>query len=301
MGMMVGRNQPQRVRIELHNLDGSYAGSISYTKSTARRGSSSVHRKKRLNYNFKAISAQLMMAKNSAVASQVAGRARRQVVDLLRRQALCRSGVNSASDYDEDELESAIAHAKSLARIAKKRVRHLRQEEAFKESGNRSTDEMAEAFEDLPDEGTDPEELMGLSEEEIRRLMEELERAMREMESEAAPQDELSEEMTTEVLAQDLEPADLEQLKRKHRNQELREIMEADMKYLRALFDKLAREQKSGSGSSLGGSSDSGQGNPSSQYSSLGGVTLELSGMEVPVTPADLPVTAEGANMDVTV
>lgn len=295
MGIRVGGNQGERVRLELHNRDGSYAGSISYTKTGSKTGGS--RRKKRFPYNFKAISVQLMAAKSSAAASQVAGRARRQVVDLLRRQALCRSGVAGTGDYDEDQLESALAHAKSMARIAKKRVRHLRQEEALQNgNGSREADEAGESFATQPQEEREPEEAAQSRETEIYRLkkeLEELEQTMRELDTEA--QDGILETLSPDASAQDLE-----QLKRKHRNRELREIMEADMKYLRSLFDRLAREQKSGSGA-VCGAADSGQGNQDECSGDLSGVSLELSGMDVPVECVEMPVAAEGAHMDVTV
>lgn len=226
---------------------------------------------------------------------------------MLRRQSLYHSGVvDSASGYDEDELKSAIAHAKSLARVAKKRVLHLRQEEALKNGAAAcAADEMEEKLEELASGEMEPEELLELSEEELKQLMEELKQTMRELESEAAGA-ELSQELAASVSPEDLEPADLEQLKRKHRNQELREIMEADMKYLRALFDKLAREQKNSSGGcgspeSAQSSSRISQGGAAGQYDDISGVTLEISGAEVPVTSMELPAAAQGANMDVTV
>lgn len=295
MGMGIGIRQSDRVRIDLKNPDGSSAGSISYTK--ARTGSSALRRKRRLNYNSRAIATQLMMAKTPATASQVAGRARRQVVELLRRQALCRAGVSTSYDYDEDELDSALAHAKSLARIAKKRVRHLQQEETLKENGTAfASGEMEEAFEEIfPEDGMDLEALMGLSEEDIRRMMEELEQAMQDLEEEApAPE---STDALSEVLSENMDSGDLERLKKKHRADELREIMEADMKYLKSLFDKLAREKQSAGSGSCGSSADS----SNSGYANDAAVSLELAGMEMPVEAAAAPVTAEGANMDIMV
>ncbi len=296
MGMGIGINHSNRVRIDLKNPDGSYAGSISYTKSAARSGKAGLQRKKRLNYNSRAIATQLMMAKTPATASQVAGRARRQVVELLRRQALCRAGVSTSYDYDEDELDNALAHAKSLARIAKKRVRHLQQEESLKGNGTSFVSgEMEEAFEEMfPEDGMDLEGLMGLSEEEIRRMMEELEQAMQDLEEDApAPE---STDALSEVLSENMDSGDLERLKKKHRADELREIMEADMKYLKSLFDKLTREKQSAESSSCSNSADSSD----SGYANAA-VSLELAGMEMPVEAAAAPVTAEGANMDITV
>ena len=81
----------------------------------------------------------------------------------------------------------------------------------------------------------------------------------------------------------------MEQLKKKHRSDEMREIMDADMKYLRAVFNKLEKERQS----------------LSSGAKSFGdipaGVTLEISGLEMPVELPQMPVNTEGGCMDFTV
>lgn len=273
MGMTVGRNNSNVVRIELKNRDGSSAGSIGYTKPSPKK-------KKRLQYNFKAISAQIMTTKTSSGASQVAARARRQTAMLQRSLKF--------SEYDDEEIRNAIAHAKSLERVAKKRVKHLRQEEAMKRNENPYLSEMEDKMEDFSMEGIDLEELLEMSEEELKQLMEELEQAMQELEEEAS--DPRSMDTLSEIISEDMDSMNLEQLKRKHRADELREIMEADMKYLKALFDKLAREKQS-AGSSSGNSSGS----------DTAAVSLELAGIEMPVAVAEVPVTVEGANMDIMV
>ena len=273
MGMMVGRNNSNVVRIELKNWDGSSAGSISYTKPSPKK-------KKRLQYNFKAISAQIMATKTSGGASQVAARARRQTAMLQRSLKF--------SEYDDEEIKNAIAHAKSLERVAKKRVKHLRQEESMKRDENPYLSEMEDELEDFSMEGMDLEELLKMSEEELKQLMEELEQALQELEEEASAPDSM--DTLSEIISEDMDSMDLEQLKKKHRADELREIMEADMKYLKALFDKLAREKQS-AGSSSG----------SSPGSDTAAVSLELAGVAMPVTAATVPVAVEGANMDIMV
>lgn len=277
MGMMIGGHNSNKVRVELRNVDGSYAGSISYTKPSPKK-------RKRLQYNFKAISAQIMTTKTSSGASQVAARARRQTAMLQRSLKF--------SEYDDEEIKSAIAHAKSLERVAKKRVKHLRQEEAMKRDENPYLSEMEDELEDVSIEDIDLEELLKMSEEELKQLMDELEQAMQELEEEAS--DPRSMDTLSEIISEDMDSMDLEQLKRKHRADELREIMEADMKYLKALFDKLAREKQS-AGSSSGGSSSNSAG------SDTAAVSLELSGIEMSVTATAAPVTVEGVNMDIMV
>lgn len=274
MGMMIGRNDSNVRRVVIKNADGTPAASISYSAPSQKK-------KKRLQYNFKAMSAQIMQAKTSGNASRVASKARREITMLQRNM--------KNGEYDEDEIKNAIAHAKSLERVARKRVKHLRQEEALKDNQKPYLSEMEEAVEDLSEEEMDAEEMLKLSEEELKRLMRELKEAMKEAEAEADSEISplKSEDNLTEIVQENMDAMDLEQLKKKHRSDELREIMEADMKYLKALFNKLAKEKQQAATGGNKSSSDS--------------VSLQLSGMDVPVQTAEMPVVTEGGNMDISI
>ena len=281
MSMMIGKSNSNVVRIELKNADGTSAGSIGFTKPSPKK-------KKRLQYNFKAISAQIMQAKTSGGASQVAAKARRQIAVLQRNM--------KSDEYNEDEIKNAIAHAKSLERIARKRMKHLRQEEALKQDGNPYLSEMEEKVEDLAVKGMDPEELLKLSEEELKQLMDELQEAMQELESEVSgtqATDKL--DSLEEVVEENIDVLDLERLKRKHRSDELREIMEADMKYLKALFNKLAKEKQNAASGSIGSSDGSGSAD------NLSGVMLQLSGVDMTVPTTEIPAPVSGGNMDISI
>ena len=130
---------------------------------------------------------------------------------------------------------------------------------------------------------------------ELESLMEE---SMEELEEAAGLEDFMDGMMC--VVQKDMEPEDLEQLKKKHRAEELQEIMEADMKYLKALFNRLEREKREGvSWSSNNGSSPSVQ---STQSDSARGVSLQLAGTDIPVEQtAEVPAAAiaEGASVDI--
>ncbi len=63
----------------------------------------------------------------------------------------------------------------------------------------------------------------------------------------------------------------LEQLKVKHRSDEARDILKADLKYLKALFDRLQSEKENAGKASFAGGVDT-------------GVSLSLGGMDMPVT-----------------
>lgn len=95
--------------------------------------------------------------------------------------------------------------------------------------------------------------------------------------------EELADEFIGEATVEDLEPEDLERLKKKHRSDELREIMEADMKYLKAMINKLERERQE----------------LSTQSFSAPSVTLEISGVQMPVQATEAPITPEGEVIDI--
>ena len=284
MSMMVGHSNPNKVRIQIKDpFTGNVVANISYSKSGK---TSYMAKKKRLNYNFKALSNQILRTKTSFGARQAISAARRKVAQLSRN-------LNS-SEYDDEELKSAIIHAKKMERIARKRMKHLKQEEDMGRTGKAAPSE-TKMDENVLD-GMDMEEMLGMSEEEIQKLMDELEEMMKQLDSGEYTEDTM-EDLSDMVLEEMDSDMDLDRLKKKHRSDELREIVDADMKYLKAMFQKLAREKQALSS----GQSSSGGQSASGSVSAPSGVSLEISGSEVPVDAAAVPVAAEGASMDVTV
>lgn len=261
MQIMTGMGNPNRVTLSLKKADGTVVGTVSYTKPDSKK-----YKYKRLQYNFKEISSQLLRAKTSGSARQVISRAR-SVSAMLRKKL-------KTDEYDAKELESAILHAEQMEKIAKKRVKHLEEEESAKRGRGPCQAELEEEEEEF-----NPEDIVDfeLSSEEMRELMKELQEAMEESMEEWEEESGL-EEISGKVR-KDIDPEDLKLLKQKHRSDELRDIMKTDMKYLKALFDKLEKERQQASS----------------------GVSMQLSGMEVPVEPSQPPVTAEGGNIDVQV
>ena len=79
---------------------------------------------------------------------------------------------------------------------------------------------------------------------------------MMEMAEETVELDEELDEMA-EALSGSMTPEDLEQLKVKHRSDEARDILKADLKYLKALFDRLEQEKKQVSSGNIGQTSGS--------------------------------------------
>lgn len=276
MSMKVGAYNPNAKRYTFQRASGTVTSSTSVKKSSSKK-------KKRLQYNFKQLSKQILQTKTPVNARQVVTRARAQVVSLRRK-------LNS-DDYDYSEVRHALIHAEKIARIAKKRMKHLQEEENIAKKGGICEGDQVDDSEDFDEllEGEDAEEI---SEEKMQEIMEYLEEQLRELEEAIADGtglDELAEEMMP-LQNQEMDPADLELLKKKHRSEEIREIMEADMKYLKALFDKLEREKQEGS-SGLRSNSDFNTNNS--------GVSLELGGVDIPVEASEGLVLPDGGTVDI--
>ncbi|SFU64160.1 hypothetical protein [Butyrivibrio sp. INlla21] len=95
--------------------------------------------KKKLQYNFKKISSMIIRSKNSVSARKAVQSARREVTRLNR--------LKGSGEYDEQELQLAIDHAKAMVKVAKKKVHHLEQEEMI-ERGSGGIGEVLEERED---------------------------------------------------------------------------------------------------------------------------------------------------------
>ena len=250
------------------NIKGNVVGTIRTSRSS-KSSNNSRKKKKPLQYNFKQISSQIMLSKTPANARKVLTKARGKVAELLKKQ--------SSGNFDDRELRAAIVHAKKMERIAKKRMKHLQQEEDAKQNNNQTDNmedqelEMEDIFrnDELDEKEVIDDELLKIMKESMDDLMDSL--------SNEAEFNDLVEEVAG-IIEEELEPEELDRLKKKHRADELREIAEADMKYLRALFDKLEKDKQS---------------SPINNN-----VSLELSGEEIPVEVIAEPVMVEGGIID---
>lgn len=272
------------------------ANGSAMTAGTTRKSSSQSKKTRKLQYNFMEVSAEILQAKTSGNANRVFILARSKVAGLRQKKL--------TGQYNESEVESAILHAEAMVRVARKRMKHLKAEEQAKRGEKSPVEEWEEQEEELDLTAfTDPEsemqdEMREIEQEMAREIAREMQRLMEETMEETLQETAKAMEDTLELaeLSEDLagamdemEPEDLEQLKKKHRAEEQREIMEADMKYLKAMFDRLAKEKQSGSGGMSFGNADS---------ADTGSVSLELGGTEIPV--ADVAAVAEvaGGNVD---
>lgn len=298
---LIGVTGINRQSREIKDRSGKVVGRVSTSRSTASRSSASKKMPKRVNYNMRQISARILKCKTSGSARMALTGARAKVAQLKRKINDC--GI------DRYELEHAIIHATKIMRVAKKKLKHLQEEESAKKGGPCAggQEDMEEKLEEelLEDtktqgnsDGVDTEEseaeiLRDLQREIEREAMKAMQEEMQQMLQEILEESglgELMEELGASFSA-DMDPEDLEAMKKKHRSEELKDILEADMKYLKAIFNKLQKEKEAGS-------------SVASAYANAmadtQGASLELGGVEIPVEAAPPPemVVTEGGHID---
>lgn len=237
-------------------------------------------KKKKLNYNYKKISRQITMNNTSTGARRVITKAREEVVSLLRKQM--------SGKYDETDIRHAIIHARKMERVARRKKKHLEEEEKAKATGKGLVEQGAGSGEDEQMKKLE-ESMDNLKDEELERmqeLMEEYEKLMQELEETGGVSDIMKEYMGASV--QEMSPEEVDELRKKHRADEMKDIVEADMKYLKAMFNKLAREKQAGIQQAF-------------QQETNPAVSLELQGVDIPVsaeTGQSAAELVEGANVD---
>lgn len=275
------RGNTERNVKRLYDMNGNHVGTISISRP--RKTSSRGKKKKSALYSFKQVSSQVLQAKTSTKAMQVSNSIRAKI-GLLKKQL-------KNGDVDEEELLRAILHAEMVMRACDKKKKNLKMEETAERN--------LEGEEEIPVEPEEPiedveseEEIKELEQEEFEALMEKLEMSADEMMEMAEETVELDEELDemAQALSGTMTPEDLEQLKVKHRSDEARDILKADLKYLKALFDRLQSEKE-----------NAGKANFSESYDS--GVSLSLGGgMDMPVmTTQEVQQPDIGGSMDIEV
>lgn len=278
MSMMYGTINSNIKTYNHRRADG--AASSMYGVKYAKKQKSKSKKVKKLNYNFKDVSSAILKSNTSLSAKKTVTKARNKLV-MLRRKLF-------SGDYDDQELDRAIIHAAKMERIARKKMKHLQEEEKIQKNnkdkskknssvkGNSLTSSIVE------DMG---EELQERSMEKLDRLIKEMQKILDEYSEEMSEYEEdlsLSDEELS--YRENTKSDDLELLKKKNRSKEMREIAEADLKYLKAVFQKLDRERQEADNNSAP-------------------VALEIGGvdMPVPMSTEQMPVMVEGGNMDVSV
>lgn len=291
MGIQIGTNPNQSAAVSeasdpyrrrsAQEIKNESVGSMARAFSNAiKKQKSKSAKKKKLNYNYKKISRQITMNNTSTGARRVITKAREEVVSLLRKQM--------SGKYDETDLRHAIIHARKMERIARRKKKHLEEEEKAAATGKGIVEEDGGSDEDKEVKKIE-EAMEGVSEEELEKLeklLEEYEELMQEMEAAGGLDDIMMEYMG--ASEREMTPEEVNGLRKKHRADEMKDIVEADMKYLKAMFNKLAREKQEGVQQAF-------------EQESNPAVSLELQGVDIPV-PAQTGQSAAdvvaGANVD---
>lgn len=211
-------------------------------------------------YNYKEVSSKIQRAKTSVSAGQAVISAKRKVLEIKRKM------LNK--DGDSKELQLALNHARKMEMVARKKKHHLELEELVVQTQKRdeNEDKMSESIEDIRNSLVEFEEdKLSKAEDDILEQRSKLFDDFSEDLSGADTKDSLdtlaaSEDMLSELnsmiaefgedelkeleeameLLEDMEIIDphmdkeeLEDLKRKHRNSENKNIVKADMDYLK--------------------------------------------------------------------
>ena len=121
---MAGVQSADVMANSLFSSSRSYGDTLRAQRQKAKDTSNKV---KKLKYQFKDISSKILRSKTSATAKQVVSQARREVLRLKR--------AKQNGNYDSEEIEAAITHAKAMERVARKKAKHLEQEEMAEASG----------------------------------------------------------------------------------------------------------------------------------------------------------------------
>ena len=212
--------------------------------------------KLRTNYNYKEVAGKIQRAKTSVSAGQAVISAKRKVVEIKRKI--------SAGDGDAEDLQLALTHAKRMEMAARKKKHHLeleeiaanniqrdenasRQEETVKaikdslvnageEAVSKQEDEIFEEREALAEEVAEctAEAPEAFSEDMVSDLNEMISRMDEETLEELEKAMEFFEDM--EILDPHMTREDLDGLKRKHRVEEQKAMLKADMDYLKGMI-----------------------------------------------------------------
>lgn len=138
-----------------YGISGKVFSGIVTAKKTSVKGSSykNVKGKKKVSYNARELSRQLMNATRAFGASMVLLQARSKV-QYLQRCAV-------TGQYDESEVKAALAHAKGMVKCAKKKMRHLQYEEQAQQMGKKK---------DITHTGKEENEIRELVKRELKKI-----------------------------------------------------------------------------------------------------------------------------------
>lgn len=239
--------------------------------------------KKKFTYNPNEVANKIRQSKTSLNASQAVRSARKKVSEIKRKLA-------TADESDSADIQSALIHASRMELVAKQKKRHLEQEEMVKITMDRDErmEEKNDSAEDIRlSEVQAAEEEAYEKEDEIfearQEMIDEMQANIEETTQDGT--EEMSEEMLSQMnleiaslgedLLEDLEETldmlsemeilnphmskeKFEKIKTKHRNDEEKAILKANMDYLKATM-KQASGAEMKMGAMTGGTSNMAQ------------------------------------------
>ena len=238
-------------------IAGSRADSFSALSGTEKTTSETEEEiQKASKYNFKEVANKILRAKTALSAGQAVISAKRKVVEVKRKM--------SSGDGDPEELQIALNHARRMEIAARKKKRHLEMEEMIVtvQKRDEKLERMEEAVTDIQSSVIDAaqeelgkqqdaifeerkemlDEVMEQQEKELERLSEEEMAELNEIiaefgEEELQALQEMMELLDSmEIINPHMSKEDLEELKRKHRNEEYKAILKAEMDYLKDMI-----------------------------------------------------------------
>ena len=255
--------------------------------------------KKPVTYNYKEIATRIRLAKTSVGAEQAYISAKRKVNEIKRKIG--------AGDGDPEELQFALTHAKRMEMAARKKKHHLELEELAERTRKRDEeqDKLEEASNDMKNAMYSAEEVkVSEREDEIFEEREDMiheaaqdmkerrssntDKLLKELNEMVARfgEEELEELEETMELLEDMEiidphmsEDDFNKLKRKHRSDEEKAMIKADMDYLK---DMIKHQQETGGAMP-------GMGSSGMAASFAAGLTSGMEFAPVDVTGVDSP------------
>ncbi len=193
---------------------------------------------KNLNYNSGEVEQKIRAAKNSISAGRALLSASRKVREVKRKLV--------TGDGDPAELQISLSHARRIEIVARKKKHHLELEELVEVTSKR--DERLNEQEDIREERSEGA-IAEVSEEAMIELNEKIASFGEDELLELEKTMEIFEEM--EVVDPHMSKEELAELKRKHRASEEREMIKADMDYLKAMV-KYQSEKMSQAAAAIG-------------------------------------------------
>lgn len=287
MNLSIGTNYYIK-RYEIKDQEGKTVGSFSVRQKLRNA------KKKSPGYDYRELSNKIMKACTPYSAGQAAASARIKIASLAKKLY--------TGEYDDQEIKNAIIHAKRMERAAKKRLKNMQDEEMErqiqkkKERDEKTREKLAEKSKKKKVKKDGRE----LSESEIRTLIRKIQESLRQLQSNTEKVEEpreLSPSKTPNNHSKksgesSANKVEMERKRKKHRLEEIQDVMKADMEYLRNKLTKMERDRVS---------SSPGVDFSESSASFDGGVSLELGGVSMSVPETSVPAPSEGGSVDVSV